>query len=94
MMKILLDEMFTGLKEHFEILGWDVLTVEGIDMKGAPDKDVAQYAYKHDLILVTEDKRKPVEFMKLLGGKYVLVDTPMVVRMIEKEVKEKFGKKV
>lgn len=26
MLKLLLDEMYAGLKEYFEILGWDVLT--------------------------------------------------------------------
>jgi hypothetical protein len=40
-------------------------------------------------VLVSED-RKPIEFVKLLGGKYLLVDTPMIVRMIIKELKKKY----
>jgi len=27
-LKLLLDEMYAGLKEYFEILGWNVLTVQ------------------------------------------------------------------
>lgn len=89
--KLLLDEMFTGLKDHFTLLGWEAYTVEDVGLKGADDIGVARYAKEKGLILVTEDKRKPVEFMKLLGGRYILVDTPMVVRMIAQAVEEKYG---
>jgi len=27
-MRLLLDEMYSGLKEHFEALGWTVFTVQ------------------------------------------------------------------
>ncbi len=54
-MKLLLDEMFTGLK-------------------GAGDMEVARYAKENGLILATEDKRKPVDFMKLLGDPDVVHD--------------------
>jgi len=88
-MKVLLDEMLTGLKDHLDILGWDVFTVDDIGLKGSDDKNIAQYAYDNDFILVSED-RKPTEFLKLLGGKYLHVDSPMIVRMIMKELKEKY----
>jgi len=88
-MKVLLDEMLTGLRDHLEILGWDVTTVDDIGLKGSDDKSIAQHAYDKDYVLVSED-RKPIEFVKLLGGKYLLVDTPMIVRMIIKELKKKY----
>jgi hypothetical protein len=31
------------------------------------------------------------EFMKLLGGRHVLVDTPMLVKMMVGAVEEKYG---
>lgn len=55
--------------------------MDDADLKGAGDMEVARYAKENELILVTEDKRKFVEFMKLLGGRYVLVDNPMLVNM-------------
>ncbi len=89
-MKLLLDEMFTGYKDHFTILGWEAYTVDDAGLKGAGDMKVARYAKENGLILVTEDKRKPVEFMRLLGGRYVLVDTPMLVNMVINAVEEKY----
>ncbi len=67
-MKILLDEMFSGLKEYFEVLGCEVITVHDVDLKGKKDKEVAEYAKAHDLVLITEDK-KPAELVDLLGGR-------------------------
>jgi predicted nuclease of predicted toxin-antitoxin system len=89
--KLLLDEMFTGLRDHFILLGWEAYTVDDVGLKGAGDMEVARYAKENGLILVTEDKRKPVDFMKLLGGRYVLVDTSMLVNMIIRAVEEKYG---
>jgi predicted nuclease of predicted toxin-antitoxin system len=90
-MKLLLDEMFTGYKHHFEILGYTVQTVEDVGLKGSEDMKVAKYAYDNDYILITEDKRKPVDFMKILKGKYILVDASMIVKMIDNAVREKYG---
>lgn len=39
-MKVLLDEMYAGLKEYFEALGYEVLTAQEAGLKGAKDKDV------------------------------------------------------
>ena len=91
-LKLLLDEMFTGYKDHFDILGYDVQTVEDVGLKGSEDMKVAKYAHENDYILITEDKRKPVDFMKILQGKYILVDASMIVKMIDNAVQEKYGK--
>lgn len=88
-MKVLLDEMLTGLRDHLEILGWDVTTVDEIGLKGSDDKSIAQHAYDKNYVLVSED-RKPIEFIKLLGGRYLLIDATLMVRMIMNELKKKY----
>jgi len=53
MAKLLLDEMYSGLKEYFETLGWEALTVHDVGLQGAKDKDIVLYAKENNLILVT-----------------------------------------
>ncbi|MBN2336124.1 DUF5615 family PIN-like protein [Candidatus Bathyarchaeota archaeon] len=90
-MKLLLDEMYSGLKDHFRIMGLEAITLKDVGLKGSDDYEVAKYAHENGYVLVTGDKRKPVEYLELLGGRYVLVDTPMMVRMIVEAVEEKYG---
>lgn len=89
-MRLLLDEMFTGLKDHFTLLGWEAITVEDAGLKGAGDKEIARYAKEDGLILVTGD-RKPAELVKLIGGRCIHVDTPMLVNTIIRAVEERYG---
>jgi len=88
-LKILLDEMFAGLKEYFEILGWDVLTVQEAGLRGAKDRTVAEYAVKNDLLLVTEDQ-KPADLMHLKGGKYILISNAIIAKIANEKIKEKY----
>lgn len=88
-MRILLDEMFAGLKEYFEILGWDVLTVQEAGLRGAKDRAVAEYAAKNDLLLVTEDQ-KPADLMHLKGAKYILISNAMIAKIANEKIKEKY----
>lgn len=39
-MKVLLDEMYAGLKEYFEIIGYETLTVQEVGLQGAKDKEI------------------------------------------------------
>ena len=48
-MKILLDEMYAGLKEYFETLGYEVLTAQEAGLKSAKDRDIVEYAGKNKL---------------------------------------------
>ena len=64
--------MYAGLKEYFEILGWEVITVQEAGLRGAKDRDVVEYAVKNNLLLVTEDQ-KPAELAHLKGAKHVLI---------------------
>jgi predicted nuclease of predicted toxin-antitoxin system len=88
-MKLLLDEMYAGLKEYFETLGYEVLTAQGAGLKAAKDKDVVEYAGKHGLILVTQDQ-KPAELAELTGVKYVIISNVKIAKIVDAEIKQKF----
>ena len=88
-MKILLDEMFAGLKEYFEILGWDVLTAQEAGLRGAKDRAVVEYALNNNLLLVTEDQ-KPAELAHLKGAKYVLISNAMIAKVADEKIREKY----
>ena len=88
-MKILLDEMYAGLREYFEILGWNVLTVQEAGLQGAKDRAVVEYAVKNNLLLVTQDQ-KPAELAKLKDAKYVLISNAMIAKIADERIREKY----
>ena len=88
-MKILLDEMYSGLKEYFEILGWNVLTVQEAGLRGAKDRTVVEYAVENNLLLVTEDQ-KPAELMHLKDAKYVLISNALIAKIADQKIREKY----
>ena len=88
-MQILLDEMFAGLKEYFEVLGWKVVTAQEVGLRGAKDRKIAEYAANNDLILITEDQ-KPAELMDLKGAKYVLISNAMIAKIADEKIREKY----
>jgi predicted nuclease of predicted toxin-antitoxin system len=88
-MKLLLDEMYAGLKEYFETLGYEVLTAQEAGLKAAKDKDVVEFAGKHGLVLVTQDQ-KPAELAELTGVKYVMISNAMIAKIADAEIKRKF----
>jgi len=86
-MKLLLDEMYAGFKEYFETLGYEVLTAQEAGLKGARDREIVEYAGKHNLLLVTEDQ-KPTELAELLGVKCVFISNLMIAKLIDENIKE------
>ena len=88
-MKILLDEMYAGLKEYFEALGYEVTTAQEAGLKAAKDKDVVEYAGKHGLILVTQDQ-KPAELAELTNVRYVMISNAMIAKIADAKIKEKY----
>ena len=88
-MNIILDEMYAGLKEYFETLGYGVVTAQEAGLKSAKDRDIVEYADKHDLILVTQDQ-KPAELAELLGVKFVLISNVMIAKVADARIKEKY----
>jgi predicted nuclease of predicted toxin-antitoxin system len=81
--------MYTGLKDHLEIIGWKVETVKDAGITGKQDQEIVQHAKKKNLLLVTQDQ-KPAELMDLLGAKYVLITTATIAAMIDRKIKEKY----
>lgn len=89
MVKLLLDEMYAGLKEYFEILGWNVVTAQHAGLQGAKDREITEYAKNNDLLLVTQDQ-KPANLAELTGVKYVLISNAMIARMADVKIREKY----
>ncbi len=89
-MKLLLDEMYAGLKEYFETLGYEVTTAQEAGLKGAKDKEIAEYAGKNGFVLVTQDQ-KPAELADLTGVKSILVSKAMIAKIADAEIKSKYG---
>lgn len=88
-MKLLLDEMYAGLKEYFEILGWDVLTAQDAGLQGTKDREVIEYAKKNNLLLVTQDQ-KPANLAELKGVKCVLISNAMIAKIADAKIEEKY----
>jgi predicted nuclease of predicted toxin-antitoxin system len=81
--------MYSGLKEYFETLGWDVLTVQDVGLQGAKDKDIIDYAKNNNLLLVTQDL-KSADLADLKGVKYVLISNAMIAKMADAKIREKY----
>jgi predicted nuclease of predicted toxin-antitoxin system len=90
LLKLLLDEMYAGLKEYFETLGWDVVTAQEAGLKGAKDRDVVDYAKKKGMLLVTQDQ-KPAELAELTGVKFVLISSAMIAQIADAKIREKYS---
>jgi len=88
-MKILLDEMYAGLKEYFETLGWQVQTIQDVGLQGGKDKDVVEYAKANKLLLVTQDQ-KSADLAELTGVKYVLISNALIAKIADAKIKEKY----
>lgn len=88
-MKILLDEMYSGLKEYFEILGYEALTVHEVNLKGAKDKAIVEYAKNNNLLLVTQDQ-KQAEMAEIAGVKYVLISSALIAKIADSKIREKY----
>lgn len=85
-MKLLLDEMYAGLKEYFETLGYQVITAQEAGLKSCKDRDVVEYAQKHGLLLVTQDQ-KPAELAELLGVKCVFISNMLIAQIVDQKIK-------
>ncbi len=89
MLKLLLDEMYAGLKEYFETLGWNVLTAQEAGLQGAKDKIIVEYAKDNNLLLVTQDQ-KPADLADLTGVKHVLISNAMIAKITDEKIREKY----
>jgi len=90
MLTLLLDEMYAGLKEYFETLGWEVITAQDAGLKGARDKDVVEYAKKNNLLLVTQDQ-KSADLAELTGVRYVVISSALIAKIADTKIREKYS---
>jgi predicted nuclease of predicted toxin-antitoxin system len=88
-LKLLLDEMYAGLKEYFETLGWIALTAQDVGLKAAKDKDIVEYARRNRLLLITQDQ-KPADIAELTGVKYVLISSALIAKIADEKIREKY----
>jgi len=89
LLRLLLDEMYAGLKEYFETLGYEVVTAQEAGLQAAKDKDVVDYAKKNGLLLVTQDQ-KPAELAELMGVKCVLVSKALIAKVADEQIRNKY----
>ena len=87
-MKLLLDEMYTGLKEYLQALGWGVITVQDAKLVSASDRRIVDYAERNRLLLVTQDE-KHADLAGLRNVPCVLISKTMLTRMIDAELRKK-----
>lgn len=85
-MRILLDEMYAGLKEYLETLGYEVMTAQEAGLKAAKDRDVVEYADKNNMLLVTQDQ-KPAELAELLGVRCIFISNLMIAQLVDQKIK-------
>jgi predicted nuclease of predicted toxin-antitoxin system len=90
-MKILLDEMYTGMKDYLEALEWNIETVNTAGIQGASDSEVMDYARTNSLVIVTQDE-KLADIAELKGMECVLVSRKMVAKTIDSELRKKYNK--
>lgn len=88
-MKVLLDEMYTGMKDYLEALGWDLETVNTTGLQGATDTQVMDFAKENSLIVITQDE-KFADIAELKGVECVLISRKMVAKMIDSELRKKY----
>ncbi|MEM0359015.1 MAG: DUF5615 family PIN-like protein [Candidatus Hadarchaeales archaeon] len=86
-MRVLLDEMYSGLKPFLKLLGWEVYTVEEEGLRGAEDERVVEHAVKKGLVLVTQEQRVS-ELAKLKGVPCVLVGFGDIARIVDEKLRE------
>jgi len=88
-LRVLLDEMYAGLKEYFMVLGWDAVTVQEAGLQGANDSEVVKCARKDDLLLVTQDS-KSAELAELLEVRFVLISNAVIAKVAVEKIGEKY----
>ncbi len=88
-MKLLLDEMYAGLREYFETLGWDVVTAQEAGLRGTKDRDVVDYAKRNGLLLVTQDQ-KSADLAELMGVKCVMISNALIAKIADEQIQNKY----
>lgn len=88
-MKILLDEMYTGLKPFLQTMGYETVTVQECGLQGKDDTVVARYAFENKLTLVTQDDL-PAQLSDIMGGTSIQIRPKDIARIVDILIREKF----
>lgn len=88
-MQLLLDEMYAGLKDYLEVLGWSVSTIQDLGLSGVKDREVVDYADENGLILVTQDQ-KPAELADLIDVRNLYMSNALVAKAVDREIRQKY----
>lgn len=86
--KLLLDEMYSGLKPFLKILGWEAQSVDELGLKGAEDAAIVEYASRNSLVIVTQDQ-VTADLARLKGVPCILVGLVETARMVDKALRDK-----
>jgi len=81
--------MYTGLKEYFEIMKWDVTTVREEGIEGVDDKEIVEYVKENNMLLVTQDQ-KPAELAKIEDIPYVYISKRLIAELIDSKINDKY----
>lgn len=87
-MKILLDEMYTGLVPFLKALGWEVTSIEELGLKGADDLEVVAHSKNGGFLLVTQD-HKIAELASLRGVPCVVIGSAEIAKIIDQKLRAK-----
>ncbi len=85
--KLLLDEMYSGLKPFLKILGWEAQSVDELGLKGAEDAAIVEYASRNSLVIVTQDQ-VTADLARLKGVPCILVGLVETARMVDKALRD------
>jgi predicted nuclease of predicted toxin-antitoxin system len=85
--KLLLDEMYSGLKPFLKILGWEAQSVDELGLKGAEDTAIVEYASRNSLVIVTQDQ-VTADLARLKGVPCILVGLVETARMVDKALRD------
>ncbi len=85
--KILLDEMYSGLKPFLKTLGWDAQTVDDVGLKGAEDEIIVEHAARNSLVIITQDQMT-ADLARLRGVPCILVGLVEIARIVDKALRD------
>ena len=88
-MGLLLDEMYAGLREYFETLGYEVVTAQEAGLRGTKDRDVVDYAKRNGLLLVTQDQ-KSADLAELMGVRCVMISNALIAKIADEKIRSKY----
>ncbi len=89
MVKILLDEMDTGMKPYLQALELSVVTVPEVKLEGKDDIDVVDYAKNNNMLVVTRDSRV-AGMAELKKVRFIEVNTLFIAQAVSDAIEKNY----